>query len=56
LFQAGAWMWERIDAGLKQRFRDHPQIRARLDDTTRRVLDGELPASTAARQLLELFD
>ncbi|PKO32479.1 MAG: methylmalonyl Co-A mutase-associated GTPase MeaB [Betaproteobacteria bacterium HGW-Betaproteobacteria-9] len=54
--QAGAWMWERIDAGLKQRFRDHPQIRARLDDTTRRVLDGELPASTAARQLLELFD
>jgi LAO/AO transport system kinase len=54
--QAGAWMWERIDAGLKQRFREHPRIRARLDDTTRRVLAGELPASTAARQLLELFD
>ena len=54
--QAGAWMWERIDAGLKQRFREHPQIRARLEDTTRRVLAGELPASTAARQLLELFD
>jgi LAO/AO transport system kinase len=54
--QAKAWMWERIDAGLKQRFRAHPQIRARLDDTTRRVLAGELPASTAARQLLELFD
>src|SRR3989338_7333089 len=52
--QAGAWMWERIDAGLKQRFREHPQIRARLDDTTPRVLAGELPASTAARQLLEL--
>lgn len=54
--QAGAWMWERIDAGLKQRFREHPPIRARLEDTTRRVLTGELPASTAARQLLELFD
>ena len=54
--QASAWMWERIDAGLKQRFREHPQIRARLDDTSRRVLSGELPASTAARQLLELFD
>ena len=54
--QAGAWMWERIDAGLKQRFREHPQIRARLEDTTRRVLAGQLPASTAARQLLELFD
>ena len=54
--QASAWMWERIDAGLKQRFREHPQIRARLDETTRRVLAGGLPASTAARQLLELFD
>jgi LAO/AO transport system kinase len=54
--QAGAWMWERIDAGLKQRFREHPQIRARLDDTTRQVLAGELPASTAARRLLDLFD
>ncbi|WP_439115256.1 methylmalonyl Co-A mutase-associated GTPase MeaB [Hydrogenophaga sp.] len=54
--QASAWMWERIDAGLKQRFREHPQIRARLDETTRRVLAGGLPASTAARQLLELFE
>jgi LAO/AO transport system kinase len=54
--QAGAWMWERIDAGLKQRFREHPQIRAWLDDTTRQVLAGELPASTAARRLLDLFD
>ncbi|MDO9293287.1 MAG: methylmalonyl Co-A mutase-associated GTPase MeaB, partial [Hydrogenophaga sp.] len=54
--QAGAWMWERIDAGLKQRFREHPQIRARLDDTTRRVLAGELLASNDARQLLVLFD
>lgn len=54
--QAGAWMWERIDAGLKQRFREHPQIRARLDETTRRVLGGGLAPSTAARQLLELFD
>jgi LAO/AO transport system kinase len=54
--QAKAWMWERIDAGLKQRFREHPQVRGQLDELTRRVLAGELPASTAARQLLELFD
>ena len=54
--QARAWMWERIDAGLKQRFRVHPQVRAALDDTTQRVLAGTLPASTAARQLLDLFD
>jgi LAO/AO transport system kinase len=54
--QAKAWMWERIDAGLKQRFREHPAVRAALDPTTRQVLDGQLPASTAARQLLALFD
>ncbi|MFP5467198.1 MAG: methylmalonyl Co-A mutase-associated GTPase MeaB, partial [Gammaproteobacteria bacterium] len=54
--QARAWMWERIDAGLKQRFREHPQVRDYLESTTRDVLDGRLPASTAARRLLELFD
>ena len=54
--QARAWMWERIDAGLKQRFRAHPQVRAALDDTTQRVLAGTLPASTAARQLLSVYE
>ena len=54
--QARAWMWERIDAGLKQRFRAHPKVRAALDNATQRVLAGTLPASTAARQLLDLFD
>ena len=54
--QAKAWMWERIDAGLKQRFREHPAVRGALKDTTEQVLGGQLPASTAARQLLDLFD
>ena len=54
--QAKAWMWERIDAGLKQRFREHPKVRAQLAETTQRVSAGELPASTAARTLLDLFD
>ncbi|OPF63982.1 ATPase/protein kinase [Hydrogenophaga sp. H7] len=54
--QARAWMWERIDAGLKQRFREHPRVRERLDLFTRQVQAGELAASTAARQLLERFD
>ena len=54
--QAGAWMWERIDAGLKQRFRQHPKVREQLNSTTARVLAGSLPASTAARALLDLFD
>ncbi|MDP3522129.1 MAG: methylmalonyl Co-A mutase-associated GTPase MeaB [Hydrogenophaga sp.] len=54
--QAKAWMWERIDAALKQRFRQHPKVQARLASATEEVLAGALPASTAARQLLELFD
>lgn len=54
--QAKAWMWERIDAGLKQRFREHPKVRAQLAETTQLVSAGELPASTAARALLDLFD
>lgn len=54
--QATAWMWERIDAGLKQRFREHPRVREALDLFTRQVQGGELAASTAARQLLERFD
>lgn len=54
--QARAWMWERIDAGLKQRFRTHPAVRSALDDTTQQVLAGALPASTAARQLLSIYE
>jgi LAO/AO transport system kinase len=54
--QAKAWMRDRIDAGLKQRFREHPKVRAALAETTQRVLAGELPASTAARALLDMFD
>ena len=50
--QALSWMWERIDAGLKQAFRQHPAVRELLPDTIAQVAAGRLPASTAARQLL----
>ncbi|MBV8380495.1 MAG: methylmalonyl Co-A mutase-associated GTPase MeaB [Paucibacter sp.] len=53
--QSLAWMWERIQAGLKQLFAASPAVREVLDDTTRQVLAGQLPASTAARQLLKRF-
>jgi LAO/AO transport system kinase len=54
--QALAWMWERIDAGLKQRFRQHKAVRDLLADVTADVAAGRLAASTAARMLLERFD
>ena len=50
--QALAWMWERIDAGLKQAFRQHPRVRELLPQAVAQVAAGTLPASTAARQLL----
>lgn len=53
--QAQAWMWERIDAGLKQRFKEHPQVQAQLAQMTVDVNRGVLAASVAARRLLDLM-
>ncbi|MBL8303373.1 MAG: methylmalonyl Co-A mutase-associated GTPase MeaB [Ideonella sp.] len=53
--QDEAWMWERIDAGLKQRFRSHPPVRALLPALTDEVRAGQVAASVAARRLLDLF-
>ncbi len=52
--QSLAWMWERIDAGLKQAFRQDPQVRERLPGLLGEVARGEVAASTAARSLLAL--
>ena len=50
--QSLAWMWERIDAGLKQAFRHDAAVRELLPRLTEQVAGGALAASTAARQLL----
>ncbi len=50
--QSLAWMWERIDANLKQAFRQDPAVAALLPNFVVQVASGQLPASTAARQLL----
>ena len=52
--QSLAWMWDRIDAGLKQAFRQHSGVRQALAETTAAVERGQLPPSTAARRLLTL--
>ena len=52
--QSLAWMWERIDAGLKQAFRQHPRVRGQLADTGERITAGTLAPATAARELLAL--
>jgi LAO/AO transport system kinase len=50
--QALAWMWERIDAGLKLAFKQNTQVRERLPALTAAVQSGQMAASTAARNLL----
>jgi LAO/AO transport system kinase len=50
--QSLSWMWERIDAGLKQAFRQDPAVSALLPSLVADVESGRIPASTAARNLL----
>ena len=52
--QALAWMWERIEAGLKQAFHQNPQVRGMLPDLMKQVESGKVASSTAARQLLDI--
>ncbi len=53
--QALSWMWERIDAGLKQNFRAQSRVQALLPQLSHQVGAGQLAASTAARQLLSAY-
>jgi LAO/AO transport system kinase len=50
--QAAAWMWELIDAGLRQRFRWHPRVRADLPGLAAAVEEGRATPSAAALALL----
>ena len=51
-----AWLWERIEAGLRERFKLRPAVQSALPETTAAVLAGTLAASVAARRLLDLLD
>jgi LAO/AO transport system kinase len=50
--QALAWMWERIEAGLKHAFNHHPRVQALLPYISEQVINGALTPSVAARNLL----
>ena len=51
--QAGAWMWDRIDAGLKSAFRNNAQVQELLPILIAQVNQGTMAASVAARRLLK---
>ena len=52
--QAVSWMWERIEAGLRRNFMAQACVQASLSRMQDQVHRGELPASVAARQLLDM--
>jgi LAO/AO transport system kinase len=54
--QDEAWMWERIEALLHDRFRAQPQVAAALPPLTADVRAGRVAASVAARRLIELMN
>jgi LAO/AO transport system kinase len=51
--QSGAWMWDRIDAGLKNAFENNPSVQALLSGLSAEVSQGTMAASVAARRLLK---
>ena len=53
--QSRSWLWERIDAGLRESFRSHAGVRALLPGALDDVDAGRMPVSVAARQLLAAF-
>ena len=52
--QAVDWMWSLIEAGLHERFRAHPAVRAELSQITEDVAHGRVTPSAAASSLLAL--
>jgi LAO/AO transport system kinase len=54
--QNEAWMRERLEAGLRQRFRAHPAVQAAWPGVLADVRAGRLAASVAARRLLDLLE
>ncbi|BBO69629.1 ATPase/protein kinase [Desulfosarcina alkanivorans] len=54
--QSLAWMWSRIEDGLKERFYDNPAISDRLGDIEASVERGDLSPTVGADTLLFLLD
>ena len=50
--QALAWMWQMIETGLHQQFKDHPGVQASLSRLSRSVEDGQTTPAAAAHALL----
>jgi LAO/AO transport system kinase len=52
--QALDWMWQQIDSGLRNRFREHPAVKSALADISVSVEAGTTTPAAAAKRLLAL--
>jgi LAO/AO transport system kinase len=53
--QQVGWMWAMVRAGILDRLRTHPDVKALAPDLERQVLDGSLTPALAAEQLLTAY-
>ena len=54
--QALDWLWSLIEEGLKNRFKQNPDVKKRLPGIRRAVEKGDVAATIAAEELLFLLD
>jgi LAO/AO transport system kinase len=54
--QVKKWMNDMIEWGLRDRFRRHPEIEARLPELEREVAEGRVSPFRAAQRLLDVYD
>lgn len=53
--QAIEWVFRMVEDGLKESFYNHPKVKEELPKLKEQILNGKLPATTAAELLLKLL-
>jgi LAO/AO transport system kinase len=53
--QVKSWMYETIEYGLREQFRNNPVVRQKLPEYERQVVEGRLSSFRAAQRLLDLY-
>ncbi|BDW11067.1 ATPase/protein kinase [Polynucleobacter sp. SHI8] len=53
--QSKTWLWERIQSGLSQEFKEHAGVSLLLPELQQQVEQGSIAASVAARKILDVF-
>lgn len=53
--QVKSWMYDVIEDDLRRRFRESPQVRERLADYEREVVEGKITGLRAAERLLRIY-